>query len=113
LGKELEDNIFAHERNDVNGKCAVAKTDHFLEEAQTDCEQKLRTKLCSIFDKILVVDSVTVARKVVRMLTKQYKHHVHACDTEAGFLQFLQFFLAFWDSIIFDLSIIRDASILL
>jgi len=96
LKKELKDDTFAHERGNVNGKYAVAKTDDFVEQAQMGCEQEFHMKLCSIFDKVLVVDSVAAARKVVRRLTKKYKHHVHACDTEAGFLQFLLIFLAVW-----------------
>ena len=58
----------------------------FLDGTQMDDQQKLRMKLCSIFDKVLVVDNVTVARKVVHKLTHEYKHHVHACDTEACLL---------------------------
>ncbi|KNA03945.1 hypothetical protein SOVF_204340, partial [Spinacia oleracea] len=57
---------------------------HFLDAIQMDDQQKLRTRLCSIFDKVLVVDNVTVARKVVHKLTHEYKHHVHACDTEVS-----------------------------
>ncbi|XP_056694182.1 DNA polymerase I A, chloroplastic/mitochondrial [Spinacia oleracea] len=56
----------------------------FLDGTQMDDQQKLRMKLCSIFDKVLVVDNVTVARKVVHKLTHEYKHHVHACDTEVS-----------------------------
>lgn len=84
LGKELDDDLLSHERNGVNGKSCVTDSDQFLGETQMDSEQRLRMKLCSIFDKVLVVDNVTVARKVVHMLTNQYRHLVHACDTEVS-----------------------------
>lgn len=50
-------------------------------------EGDLREKLSSIYDKVLVVNSVPDAKKVVRMLTDQYRHLVHACDTEVYMLQ--------------------------
>ena len=84
LGKEFDVDMSSYRAKGINGKSPVANNNHFLEEAQTDCEQNIRLKLCSIFDKVLVVDNVTIARKVVHMLTHQYRDLIHACDTEVG-----------------------------
>lgn len=43
----------------------------------------LREKLNRIYDKVLVVDNVAAAKEIVEKLTNQYRHLVHACDTEA------------------------------
>ncbi|XP_054797248.1 DNA polymerase I B, chloroplastic/mitochondrial isoform X2 [Prosopis cineraria] len=45
---------------------------------------KLRVRLCSIFKDILVVDSISLAKEVVGMLTNKYRHLIHACDTEVA-----------------------------
>lgn len=47
------------------------------------CLLKHCDKLNCIYDKVLVVDNISVAKELVRMLTTQYRHLVHACDTEA------------------------------
>lgn len=44
----------------------------------------IREQLCSIYSEVLVVDNISVAKKVVEKLTKSYRHLVHACDTEVG-----------------------------
>ncbi|CAN1234271.1 hypothetical protein LINPERPRIM_LOCUS4174 [Linum perenne] len=49
-------------------------------EFQTD----IRNRLISISNNVLVVDNVSTAKAVVRKLTHQYKHLVHACDTEVS-----------------------------
>lgn len=43
----------------------------------------LQKKLNSIYEKVLVVDNIVIAKEVVKKLTTQYCHLVHACDTEA------------------------------
>ncbi|XP_028097504.1 DNA polymerase I B, chloroplastic/mitochondrial-like isoform X1 [Camellia sinensis] len=43
-----------------------------------------RKRVLRIYDKVLVVDNISMARKIVRMLTNQYRHCVHACDTEVA-----------------------------
>ncbi|OVA11500.1 DNA-directed DNA polymerase [Macleaya cordata] len=43
-----------------------------------------REKLSRIYDKVLVVDSVSAAKKIVEVLTTKYRHLVHACDTEVS-----------------------------
>ncbi|XP_073280180.1 DNA polymerase I A, chloroplastic/mitochondrial-like [Primulina huaijiensis] len=45
---------------------------------------ELRKRLSKVYDKVLVVDSITAAEKVVDMLTNQYKNRIHACDTEVA-----------------------------
>ncbi|CAN1318670.1 DNA polymerase I A, chloroplastic/mitochondrial [Linum perenne] len=65
-----------------NGKvAAVADTAEpaNAKEFQTD----IRNRLISISNNVLVVDNVSTAKAVVSKLTHQYKHHVHACDTES------------------------------
>ncbi|GAV68623.1 DNA_pol_A domain-containing protein/DNA_pol_A_exo1 domain-containing protein [Cephalotus follicularis] len=57
---------------------------HFVKEANEDCQPDIRGRLNSIYGKVLVVDTVSVAKEVVRMLTNQYKDFVHACDTEVS-----------------------------
>lgn len=44
--------------------------------------QDLHHKLTSIYNNVLLVDNVSDAKKIVKMLTQQYRHLVHACDTE-------------------------------
>ena len=44
---------------------------------------EVRRKLSKIYEDVLVVDDIHVAREVVRKLTTQYKNFIHACDTEA------------------------------
>lgn len=51
--------------------------------------QESRERLSQIYDKVLVVDNISVAKDIVGKLTNQYSHLVHACDTEACFLTFL------------------------
>lgn len=42
----------------------------------------LQKRLKSIYDKVFVVDDIIKAKEVVKKLTTQYRHLVHACDTE-------------------------------
>ncbi|PNT61954.1 hypothetical protein BRADI_5g23367v3 [Brachypodium distachyon] len=43
-----------------------------------------RKALATIYDKVLVVDTVKSARSVVQLLTTKYKSFIHACDTEVA-----------------------------
>lgn len=49
---------------------------------------ELHERLSEIYEKVVVVDSIPAARRVVSLLTTEYKNLIHACDTEAciGFL---------------------------
>lgn len=42
----------------------------------------LRNRLCSIYEDILVVDNISLAEEVSKMLTTKYRHLIYACDTE-------------------------------
>ncbi|XP_058220038.1 DNA polymerase I A, chloroplastic/mitochondrial-like [Rhododendron vialii] len=44
----------------------------------------VRERLVRIYEKVLVVDNISMARETVRMLTNQYRHRVYACDTEVA-----------------------------
>ncbi|XP_060186946.1 DNA polymerase I B, chloroplastic/mitochondrial-like [Lycium barbarum] len=43
----------------------------------------LRDRLGAMYDKVHIVDNLSAAKEVVSKLTNQYRHLVHACDTEA------------------------------
>lgn len=44
----------------------------------------IRYRLNRIYDKVLVVDNVSLAKEVVGKLVNQYRNLVHACDTEVA-----------------------------
>ncbi|XP_027931297.1 DNA polymerase I B, chloroplastic/mitochondrial-like [Vigna unguiculata] len=44
----------------------------------------LRGRLCSIYKDILVVNNISLAEEVAKMLTVNYRHLIHACDTEVA-----------------------------
>ncbi|KAM7492692.1 hypothetical protein LguiA_035613 [Lonicera macranthoides] len=46
--------------------------------------QESHERLSQIYDKVLVVDHISVAKDIVEKLTNQYSHLVHACDTEVA-----------------------------
>ncbi|XP_010060415.2 DNA polymerase I A, chloroplastic/mitochondrial [Eucalyptus grandis] len=50
----------------------------------TDVNEERKVKLRSIYGKVLIVNNKSIAKEVVRKLTNQYKHLVHACDTEVA-----------------------------
>lgn len=43
---------------------------------------KARKALANIYDKVLVVDNIESARRVVELLTTKYNRFIHACHTE-------------------------------
>ncbi|KAK3220705.1 hypothetical protein Dsin_014675 [Dipteronia sinensis] len=53
---------------------------------QVDAEtlENVRKRLSSFYSKVRVVDNIAAAKEVVRKLTGQYRHWVHACDTEVA-----------------------------
>ncbi|XP_048495908.1 DNA polymerase I A, chloroplastic/mitochondrial isoform X2 [Beta vulgaris subsp. vulgaris] len=79
--KELDESPSLQETEVLYGNSDQLK---ILADAQTDEQHELRMRLCNIFGEVLVVDNITLARKVVHMLTHEYRHHVHACDTEVS-----------------------------
>ncbi|KAK3189169.1 hypothetical protein Dsin_028730 [Dipteronia sinensis] len=53
---------------------------------QVDAEtlEDFRKRLSSFYSKVQVVDNIAAAKEVVTKLTGQYRHWVHACDTEVA-----------------------------
>ncbi|KAK2639601.1 hypothetical protein Ddye_027396 [Dipteronia dyeriana] len=49
-----------------------------------ETQENLRKRLSSFYSKVLVVNNIDAAKEVVRKLTGQYRHWVHACDTEVA-----------------------------
>ncbi|XP_058760301.1 DNA polymerase I A, chloroplastic/mitochondrial-like isoform X1 [Vicia villosa] len=45
---------------------------------------KLHDRLCRIYEDVLVVDNIPLAKEVVKMLTVKYRHLIYACDTEVA-----------------------------
>ncbi|CAL9169995.1 unnamed protein product [Musa hybrid cultivar] len=41
-------------------------------------------QLARVYDKVIVVDNVSTARRVAQLLTTKYKNFIHACDTEVA-----------------------------
>ncbi|KAL9232653.1 hypothetical protein vseg_007735 [Gypsophila vaccaria] len=70
----------------VNGLTSSDVCDEYVlvPEEDVDEQSKLRWRLCSILNKVLIVDNVATARMVAHKLTHEYKHLVHACDTEVS-----------------------------
>ncbi|XP_022716927.1 DNA polymerase I A, chloroplastic/mitochondrial isoform X2 [Durio zibethinus] len=54
------------------------------EETHVVFREDIHKQLAGIYDQVLVVDNISVAKEVVLMLTTQYRHLVHACDTEVS-----------------------------
>ncbi|TXG67766.1 hypothetical protein EZV62_009041 [Acer yangbiense] len=52
------------------------------EDAKT--QENLRKRLSGFYNEVLVVNNIAAAKEVVRKLTGQYRHQVHACDTEVA-----------------------------
>ncbi|XP_073268823.1 DNA polymerase I A, chloroplastic/mitochondrial isoform X2 [Populus alba] len=44
----------------------------------------IHERLTNIYERVLVVDNASMAREVVSKLTNQYRHLIHACDTEVA-----------------------------
>ncbi|XP_075091301.1 DNA polymerase I B, chloroplastic/mitochondrial isoform X1 [Nicotiana tabacum] len=63
----------------VNG----TKTRIVNDEGTGVSQVSLRERLGAMYDKVHIVDNLSAAKEVVRKLTSQYRHLVHACDTEA------------------------------
>lgn len=72
----------------VNGDCSFDVTTEessnatIPREAHGTDKSRLRDRLCSIYEDILVVDNIPLAEEVAKMLTGKYRHLIYACDTE-------------------------------
>ncbi|KAM4092479.1 hypothetical protein ACB094_06G042700 [Castanea mollissima] len=62
----------------------------FTTTKQSSLQLDLRKRLTSIYDSVLCVDNITIAKEVVGMLTNKYRHLVHACDTEVAKIEVKQ-----------------------
>ncbi|KAL4619143.1 hypothetical protein ACB092_06G058600 [Castanea dentata] len=62
----------------------------FTTTKQSSLQLDLRKRLTSIYDSVLLVDNITIAKEVVGMLTNKYRHLVHACDTEVAKIEVKQ-----------------------
>ncbi|PIA63953.1 hypothetical protein AQUCO_00201341v1 [Aquilegia coerulea] len=68
------------ERNSASK--GVAKFDHTQKPKAISTDH--RKNLSRIYDEVVVVNSISEAKKVVRLLTTEYRDLVHACDTEVS-----------------------------
>lgn len=78
-GEFLEEWDFIKSKN-TDGSTSVSEASFMPTTGQEPDPYK---RLLQIYDKVLIVDSIPMAREIVGMLTNQYRHLVHACDTEA------------------------------
>ncbi|PRQ31693.1 putative DNA-directed DNA polymerase [Rosa chinensis] len=75
--KDEPGNVMNRDKSDVKSSESKAAT-------PVHSKEDLRKTLNNIYDKVLIVNSVSIAKKVVRMLRGEYRHLVHACDTEVA-----------------------------
>lgn len=78
-GEFLEEWDFIESKH-IDGSTSVSEATFMPTTGQEPDPYK---RLLQIYDKVLIVDSIPMAREIVGMLTNQYRHLVHACDTEA------------------------------
>lgn len=75
------DKINGHNTNSSN-QSKLSPKEGSKEAVQPKGTPNIRGQLTKLYNKVLVVNTVPVAKKVVQMLTNSYRHLVHACDTE-------------------------------
>lgn len=68
--------------NVINGDKSNKKSSESKAATSVNSKEDLRKMLNRIYNKVLIVNSVSIAKKVVGMLKGEYRHLVHACDTE-------------------------------
>ncbi|KAK2654501.1 hypothetical protein Ddye_014357 [Dipteronia dyeriana] len=54
------------------------------EQVDAETQKKFRKRLSCFYSKVQVVDNIAAAKEVVRKLTGQYSHWVHACHAEVA-----------------------------
>ncbi|CAH9069540.1 unnamed protein product [Cuscuta epithymum] len=47
-------------------------------------KDNLRERLVSIYEKVFIVNNISLAKEVVSKLTNEYRDSIHACDTEVA-----------------------------
>ena len=67
----------------INGQDTGTSSDTIpsVEDLHKVVDQK---QLARVYDKVIVVDNVSTARRVAQLLTTKYKNFIHACDTEVS-----------------------------
>ncbi|KAK4744111.1 hypothetical protein SAY87_010423 [Trapa incisa] len=90
-GKSFEHNVIAPslEKLDESGVLgSISVEDEAADDSGVDISKdsnaSLRKKLMGVYNEVIVVDNTSMAREIVHKLTHQYKHLVHACDTEVA-----------------------------
>ncbi|MBA0792202.1 hypothetical protein Gohar_016721 [Gossypium harknessii] len=73
----MDPNVTRRDQANENG---VASSEENLPVYRND----IHKQLAKIYDQVLVVDNISVAKEVVLMLTTKFRHLVHACDTEVS-----------------------------
>nr|XP_043640219.1 DNA polymerase I B, chloroplastic/mitochondrial isoform X2 [Erigeron canadensis] len=79
---ESKSQLVGHPEKSVNNVNDFNET--YIVPIDSKCTTNLQNRLKSIYDKVLVVDNISIAKEVVKKLTTQYRHLVHACDTEVA-----------------------------
>ncbi|KAH7546679.1 hypothetical protein FEM48_Zijuj01G0227200 [Ziziphus jujuba var. spinosa] len=87
LGKIVEGTRKTNSEANVEEASVVINKDSAKSEAS---RPNIHSRLTSIYGKVLVVNSISVAKKIVQKLTSQYRHLVHACDTEVAKIEVKQ-----------------------
>ena len=83
----LESRESERERDEDGSSYGVSQH-NFAETEQKEQKQKEmrdqmnKEKLKKLYEKVLIVDTISEARKVVHLLTTKHKNLIHACDTE-------------------------------
>ncbi|XP_027341576.1 DNA polymerase I A, chloroplastic/mitochondrial-like isoform X2 [Abrus precatorius] len=81
--KEKVDRVNGNHSSGTTAKDATNATS--VKKTRSREEQsKLCDRLCSIYEDVLVVNDISLAEKVAKMLTVNYRHLIHACDTEVA-----------------------------
>ncbi|KAK7387061.1 hypothetical protein VNO78_27551 [Psophocarpus tetragonolobus] len=80
--EEEVDRVNSDHSSDTTAKDATNATS--VKKAYSSEQSKLRGRLCSIYEDILVVNNISLAEEVAKMLTVNYRHLIHACDTEVA-----------------------------
>ncbi|KDP39093.1 hypothetical protein JCGZ_00850 [Jatropha curcas] len=77
--------------NQIKGNlAAVSDVDNSFSAKEGSRYPDIKKKLLSIYSKVLVVNNVSMAEEVVRKLTHEYRHLIHACDTEVAKIEVKQ-----------------------
>lgn len=71
-------------RSETSTASPDAKDESKIAKKEKDARQLIQEKLSSIYSTVHVVDNISDAKEVVKMLTGQFRNLVHACDTEVS-----------------------------